>query len=310
MAVLRRRPDGSVDEVLPDRPQRPQRGARVRRWAWWVHDGVLWFADWATQRLHRLEPGGSPVPLTPEPEVLRGLRYADGDLHPDGTTLLCVQEEHHADGREATNTIVRLAAHAPGTPEVGRRGTGLRRRTLAGAPTARRSAGSSGTTPTCPGTPRGSWSTKVGAARWWPAPTSGSRSASRRGRPTAPSGSSATAPGFWSLYRWTPDGGRTTVVDLGLDVGHPQWVFGQSSYAFLGDGRVVLAYSEGGLERLAVWEPDFGRVAHPRPAAHGDRHAAGAGDRRGVHRRRPHQRAPRRRGRCRRPGGRRPGAAA
>ena len=94
--------------------------------AWWVHDGVLWFADWATQRLHRLEPGGAPVPLTPEPEVPRGLRYADGDLQPDGTTLLCVQEEHHADGREATNTIVRLAAHEPERARGGRRGPGLR----------------------------------------------------------------------------------------------------------------------------------------------------------------------------------------
>ena len=42
------------------------------------------------------------------------------------------------------------------------------------------------------------------------------------------------------------------MVDLGADIGFPQWVFGQSSYAFLDDGRVAFAYSEGGLEQLAV----------------------------------------------------------
>ena len=38
--------------------------------AWWARDGVLWFADWATQRLHRVgADGGEPVALTPEPTV-------------------------------------------------------------------------------------------------------------------------------------------------------------------------------------------------------------------------------------------------
>ena len=189
----------------------------------------------------------------------RGLRYADGDLHPDGSTLLCVQEEHHADGREATNTIVRLAAHAPGTPEVVVEG------------------------PDFVSDPR--WRPDGEAFCWleWDHPDmpwdatrlvvdeGGHRTVVAGGDERESIGQPKWAAdgalwffgdrtGFWSLYRWTPDGGRTTVVDLGLDVGHPQWVFGQSSYAFLGDGRVVLAYSEGGLERLAVWEPDFGRV--------------------------------------------------
>ena len=66
--------------------------------AWWVPDGVLWFADWATQRLHRVDPGGEPVALTPDPPVARGLRYADGDVSPDGSTILCVQEAHPVDG--------------------------------------------------------------------------------------------------------------------------------------------------------------------------------------------------------------------
>ena len=47
--------------------------------AWWVRDGVLWFADWATQRLHRLDAGGEPDARSrPSPRCRAGLRYADG----------------------------------------------------------------------------------------------------------------------------------------------------------------------------------------------------------------------------------------
>jgi dipeptidyl aminopeptidase/acylaminoacyl peptidase len=259
MTVLHRASDGSVEEVLSAQHSARTAVHEYGGGAWWVNDGVLWFADWGTQRLHRLEPGGAPVALTPEPEVPRGQRYADGDLHPDGTSLLCVQEQHHADGTEATNTIVRLAAHEPSVPEVVVEG------------------------PDFVSDPR--WSPDGKAFCWleWDHPEmpwdATRLVVDRGGERTVVAGGEAResigqpewgvdgslwffgdATGFWSLYRWTPDRGREAVVDLGLDIGHPQWVFGQSSYAFLSDGRVVFACSDGGLERLAVREPDFGRV--------------------------------------------------
>ncbi|OMQ15095.1 hypothetical protein A7K94_0211895, partial [Modestobacter sp. VKM Ac-2676] len=60
----------------------------------------------------------------------------------------------------------------------------------------------------------------------------------------------------WSLYRWTPGGEPELVVDVGSDIAGPQWVFGQSRFALLPDGRVVLAYGRDGADRLAVREPD------------------------------------------------------
>ncbi|MEQ1787597.1 MAG: S9 family peptidase [Acidimicrobiales bacterium] len=260
MAVLRRTPDGTVTEVVTT-PWSARSGVHeYGGGAWWVHDGVLWFVDWATQRLHRVEPGGEPVPLTPEPDVPRGLRYSDGDVHPDGTTILCVQEEHHADGREATNTIVSLPAHDASRPEVVVEG------------------------PDFVSDPR--WSPDGTAFCWleWDHPdmpwdatrlvveagggertvVAGGDERESVGQPTwAPDGSLwffGDRSGFWSLYRWTPAGGREVMVDLGKDIGFPAWVFGQSCFAFLDDGRLVFSYSDGGLERLAVREPDFGRV--------------------------------------------------
>src|SRR5262249_1744733 len=41
-------------------------------------------------------------------------------------------------------------------------------------------------------------------------------------------------------------------VAMAAEFGEPQWVFGMSSYAFTGPGRVVCAYVENGLGRLGT----------------------------------------------------------
>src|SRR5258708_21263404 len=43
-----------------------------------VHRGAVWFSHFADQRLYRLEPGGTPQPLTPEAAGGASCRYADG----------------------------------------------------------------------------------------------------------------------------------------------------------------------------------------------------------------------------------------
>ena len=65
--------------------------------------------------------------------------------------------------------------------------------------------------------------------------------------------------GWGNLYRWVPDDGGGEVeprVQMEGEIGVPQWVFGQSRFAFLDDGRVVFAYQSDGLDHLAVESPD------------------------------------------------------
>jgi streptogramin lyase len=121
-ALVRCSRDGQLHELLS-----PEENARttVHEYgggAWWVRDGVVWFASWGDQRLYRRDPrSGHSEPLTPEPDVPTGDRYADGALSPSGESIVCVREHHPAGGRGAIdvrNEIVRLAAHAPSTPEV------------------------------------------------------------------------------------------------------------------------------------------------------------------------------------------------
>jgi dipeptidyl aminopeptidase/acylaminoacyl peptidase len=229
--------------------------------AWWVRDGVLWFSAWGTQRLHRLgADGGEPVALTPSPTVPRGSRYADGDVSPDGSTILCVRESHAPD-REARNEVVRLSAEVPGEPEA-----------VVGGPDF----------VACP-----RWRADGGAWSWieWDHPdmpwdetrlvvSDGSAATVVAGGDAresicqagwAPDGSlwfSGDRSGFWSLYRWTPERGVEPMVELGLDVGFPHWVFGESCFAFLDGGRVAFRFVEDGADHLGVRDGD-GRIARP-----------------------------------------------
>lgn len=43
--------------------------------AWWVRDGVVFYVDFDDQRLRRIEAGGDPVLLSPEPDEARALRF-------------------------------------------------------------------------------------------------------------------------------------------------------------------------------------------------------------------------------------------
>src|SRR5690349_6254785 len=116
--IVRRRPDGTRTDLLPGEMNARTAVHEYGGGGWWARDGVVWFANWADQRLYRLADG-EPVPLTPEPASPRADRFADGDLAPDGATIVCVRERHHGpSAAEVVNEIVRLDAHTPGEPEV------------------------------------------------------------------------------------------------------------------------------------------------------------------------------------------------
>ena len=80
-----------------------------------VADGVVWFANFADQRLYRQEPGAAPVAITPEGV---DLRYGDGMVDRARGRLVCVREDHCDAGREAVNTVVALDLAAGGAGEV------------------------------------------------------------------------------------------------------------------------------------------------------------------------------------------------
>jgi dipeptidyl aminopeptidase/acylaminoacyl peptidase len=247
--IVRRSADGTTTDVLPAPWNARTRVHEYGGGSWTVAGGVLWFTNFADQRLYRLDPGSdSPVPVTPEPEVHSGVRYADFVVTDHG--ILAVRETHTASGAAAdvVNEIVRLRPDG-GTDVL-----------VSG--------------PDFVADPRPAPDGSLAWLQWnhpdmpWDAAQLVVRAADGTETVVAGgAGESAVQPvwepdgsllflsdrtDLWCLYRRRPDGEVELVVDAGCDIAGPQWVFGQTRYALLPDGRLVLAYAREGADRLAV----------------------------------------------------------
>ena len=109
-------PDGSSRDLI-DPPFSARSGVHeYGGGAAWVEDGTAWFVNWDDQRIWRQSIDGpdEPVPLTPEPDTPRTVRYADMRPSPDGDHLIAVQEVHDpADPHAVANRVVLSSARHP-----------------------------------------------------------------------------------------------------------------------------------------------------------------------------------------------------
>jgi dipeptidyl aminopeptidase/acylaminoacyl peptidase len=261
-ALVRRDPDGTLTELLPENLNARTAVHEYGGGAWWARDGVVWFANWRDQRLYRRDPAtGACAPLTPEPALPRGDRYADGVVSPDGSWMACVREHHPPDGRGAIdvrNEIVRLDAHGPSEPEV-----------LVSGPDfvsnprfshdGQRLCWLEWDHPNMPwdGT-RLMVRDLVGGEEWQVAGGAEESVSEPQWRPDGSLTFISDRSEWWNLYRHAPDGQVEPLTEIEAEIGTPQWVFGVSRYEFLDDGRIVFARSRDGLDGLAVRRTDGG----------------------------------------------------
>ena len=260
--VVRRSPDGTTRDLLPDGFSARTRVHEYGGAPWFVDDGWLWFANWSDQRLYRLSPddGSQPEPITPEPSSPGALRYAD--LRRVGTFLVCVRERHDAGG-EAVNEIVAVPVDGSGGPQVLVTGPDFVANPRL-SPSGQQLVWIEWDHPDMP------WdSTKLRAAAIEVA-----EGAVILGEAVTVAGGPAESviqpvfrgdgelhflsdrTGWWNAYAVAEDGGIVAQTSLEAEIGTPQWVFGMSRYGFLADGRLVLAHTTEGLDRLAVRELD------------------------------------------------------
>jgi dipeptidyl aminopeptidase/acylaminoacyl peptidase len=260
-ALMRRPAGGEPEEVTPP-------GANVRTR---VHEygGGAWkllgpelvvYVDFADQRVYRLELGGEPVAITPEPEEPAGMRHADFELCPDGKTLFCVRELHGGDA-EPRNEIVMLPLDGSKPAEVVAAGHDF-------YSSPRVSPDGLWLAFLCWDHPNMPWD----ETELWVTPVRDPGSA----RPLAAGkGESVFAPawdshdrlrfvsdrdGWWNLYRTVADfGAPDAAEDLPpveqlsaerADLGHPQWLFGGSTHVELDDGSLVVVRTENATEQL------------------------------------------------------------
>jgi dipeptidyl aminopeptidase/acylaminoacyl peptidase len=258
-ALVRHSPDGGTIELLDASANARTAVHEYGGGAWWVRDGVLWYSEWADQRLYRRDPvSGQGTPLTPRPEVPKGDRYADGDVSPDGNWIVCVREHHPLGGgvADVRNELVRLAAHEPSAPEVVVSGPDFVC-SPRWSPDGRRLCWVQWDHPAMP------WDSTVLCV---------SEDEGEAERVAGGPGESVVEPrwsedrslyfisdrtGWWNLYRWHPNEGVVEpLTDLEAEIALPQWTLGGSRYAVLDDGRIVFAQERGGIDRVSVRLPD------------------------------------------------------
>jgi dipeptidyl aminopeptidase/acylaminoacyl peptidase len=245
--------------------------------AWWVRGESLWFANWDDQRLYRLTGRAMPVPVTPEPEAPRGDRWADGEVDASGRWTVVVREHHAPEATPAEVVNELMALDGSGDLEP---------RALVSGPdfvSDPRLSPDGGRLSWLqwnhPDMPWDGTELMVAPVEWDAAGPELGAPAVVAGRPhRAPGGTGdgesvfqprwhrdgslwfvSDRTGWGNLYRWVPEDGGGEVeprVQMEGEIGVPQWVFGQSRYAFLDDGRVVFAYQSDGLDHLAVESPD------------------------------------------------------
>jgi dipeptidyl aminopeptidase/acylaminoacyl peptidase len=251
--LVRRDTDGTTTELLPGGFDARTSVHEYGGGDWWVSGGVVWFANWADQRLYRLE-SGTAEPLTPEPATPRGDRFADGEVSADGGFLVVVRERH--DGPDVRNEVVRLPADRPGEPEVLVTGPDFVASPRL-SPDGRALAWVSWDHPSMP------WDDTVLTVRDLEtgkdtivAGGPGESVSEPRWRPDGTLYFLSDRTGWWNLYRWSPDAAVEPVIVLDAEIGVPGWQLGTQRYVPLADGRIVFARWSNGYDGLAVAAPD------------------------------------------------------
>ncbi|HAP76198.1 MAG TPA: S9 family peptidase [Acidimicrobiaceae bacterium] len=271
--LVRRTADGTLVDLLPD-----GFGARTRvheygGGSFWLHDGTVFFTNWADQRLYRLAPGGQPQAITPEPATPHALRYADGVLSADGRWVVCVRERH--DGEQAievVNDIVAVPSDGIG-PEVvlvhGRDFVSSPRLSPDGATL----VWVAWDHPNMPWDDTELWSAQLSWSHSGPQLSAGHRLAGRPGESVmqpvwSPDGSLyviSDRSNWWHVYR-VEGTDQLTAIDLrDTEVGGPAWVFGERDVVAGADGQLVWVESAADGVDLVVAHGDGAAVRHHLP---------------------------------------------
>lgn len=227
-----------------------------------VRAGTVWFSNFADQRVYRQDRNAAPVPVTPEPSLPSGARYADGRLTPDGNLMLCVRELH-AEGHEPLNEIVAVRTDGSAEPRVIVTGSDFYANPRI-SPDGRRLAWISWDHPRMPWDGTLLWIADLSAD----GTVSGARQVAGGEEESifqpewSPRGELhfvSDRTGWWNLYCLR--GGRmVALAPMEAEFGWPQWSFGISRYAFLGDGAIACAYTQEGMQHLGLLRPGAGRV--------------------------------------------------
>jgi dipeptidyl aminopeptidase/acylaminoacyl peptidase len=254
--IVRRTADGQISDITP-----PAFSARTRvheygGGSYSVLNGVVFFSNFADQRLYRQEPGAEPHPMTHELD----LRYADIIFDRRRHRLICVREDHTATDREAVNAIVAL-------------GHGDARVLTSGydfyssprlSPDGRFLAWLSWRHPNMPWDGTELWTAEIAedGALHNQRLIAGGEDESIFQPEWSPDGTLvfvSDRTGWWNLYR-ARDGRIEPLCPMEAEFGQPQWAFGMRTYGFASPSRVICTYTKRGISYLGDLDTATGNL--------------------------------------------------
>jgi dipeptidyl aminopeptidase/acylaminoacyl peptidase len=233
--------------------------------AYCVHDGVAFFSNFDDQRLYRQDPDGAPVALTPDPGERRH-RYADGRVTPDGRLWIGVRERHPESGRphEVVNELVAVPTDGSSEPRVVAGGRDFYSSPRI-SPDGSRLLFLAWDLPWMPwdGCELFTAALQADGALGALEHVAGSVGEESIWQPEwSPEGALVFASdrsGWWNV-ECAQDGERRVLHGAEAEFGYPAWIFGATSFAFLGDGRIACGYDREGGTHFGLLDPRHGTL--------------------------------------------------
>lgn len=247
--IVRRTSDGQTTDVTPAPFNARTRVHEYGGAAFIVNDGVVYFSNFADQRLYRQSPGAEPQPITPE----GGLRYADSVVDTKRNRLICVCEDHTNTKREAVNALVGIGLDGSDSGQILVSGNDFYAAPRL-SPDGARLAWMTWNHPNMP------WD----GAELWVGEISADGSLGRTECVAGGMDESIFQPewsldgilyfvsdrtDWWNLYRYR-DGIVEPICEMEAEFGRPQWIFGMSTYQFVSANQIICTYTQDGIWHL------------------------------------------------------------
>jgi len=257
--IVKRTPDGEREEITSGTFNARTRVHEYGGASYFVSNGVVYFSNFSDQRLYRKIPASQPETITPALD----LRYADAVIDDRRNRLIMVREDHTTGAPQAVTTIVNLDPVRGGPGDVLVSGHDFYSNPRLN-PDGSRLAWLAWNHPNMP------WD----GTELWVGELSRDGSMGRKQLVAGgveesifqPEWSPEGTPyfvsdrtGWWNLYRWK-QGRVEQVCKMEAEFGQPQWVFRETTYAFVSPDRIICIYLNKGIHHLARLDTKTGKL--------------------------------------------------
>jgi dipeptidyl aminopeptidase/acylaminoacyl peptidase len=224
-----------------------------------VAGGVMYFSNFDDRRLYRHQPGGEPVPITPEGD----LRYAAMLVDQTRNRIICVREDHTTGDREAVNTIVGIDIDGLKEVKVLDSGNDFYASPRL-SPDGSALAWLAWNHPDMPWDGTTLWVAKFNDEGMLRAPTfvAGGVPQAIAQPEWSPDGALyfvSDTSNWWNLYRWR-EGEVEPVLLMEADFAKTYWWVGMSAFGFESATSIVCSYGRHGVWRLGRLDLESGRL--------------------------------------------------